>query len=47
LPADSSRGRESVRLLLALVVAKDRCVHHLDVKSAFLYGDLAEVVFVK
>jgi hypothetical protein len=38
---------ESVRLLLALTAAKDWCVHHLDVKSAFLNGDLAEVVFVK
>jgi hypothetical protein len=37
---------ESVRLLLALTVAKDWCVNHLDVKSAFLNGDLAEVVFV-
>ena len=38
---------ESVRLLLALAAAKDWQVHHLDVKSAFLNGDLAEVVFVK
>jgi hypothetical protein len=38
---------ESVRLLLALSTAKDWCIHHLDMKSAFLNGDLAEVVFVK
>ena len=38
---------ESVRLLLALAEAKDWAVHHLDVKSAFLNGDLAEIVFVK
>jgi hypothetical protein len=38
---------ESVRLLLALAAAKDWPVHHLDVKSAFLNGDLAETVFVK
>jgi hypothetical protein len=38
---------ESVRLLLALAAAKDWQVHHLDVKSAFLNGDLAEVVYVK
>ena len=38
---------ESVRLLLAMVAAKDWRVHHLDVKSAFLNGELAETVFVK
>jgi hypothetical protein len=38
---------ESVRLLLVLAAAKDWCVHHLDVKSAFLNGDLVEVVFIK
>ena len=38
---------ESVRLLLALAAAKDWGVHHLDVKSAFLNGELAEEVFVK
>ena len=38
---------ESVRLLLALAVAKDWCVHHLDVKSAFLNGELTETVFVR
>ena len=38
---------ESVHLLLALAVAKDWRVHHLDVKSAFLNGELAEIVFVR
>ena len=38
---------EFVRLLLALAAAKDWRVHHLDVKSAFLNGELAETVFVK
>ena len=38
---------ESVRLLLALEAAKDWRVHHLDVKSAFLNGELAETVFVR
>ena len=37
---------ESVRLLLALAAAKDWRVHHLDIKSAFLNGELAETVFV-
>jgi len=38
---------ESVHLLLAMAAAKDWRVHHLDVKSAFLNGELAETVFVK
>ena len=38
---------ESVCLLLALAAAKDWCVHHLDIKSAFLNGELAETVFVR
>ena len=38
---------ESVRLLLALGVAKDWPVRHLDVNSTFLSSDLAETVFVK
>ena len=38
---------ESVRLLLALAAAKDWRVHHLDIKLAFLNGELAETVFVR
>ena len=38
---------ESVHLLLALAAAKDWRVHHLDVKSAFLNGEMAETVFVR
>jgi hypothetical protein len=38
---------ESVRLLLALAAIKDWRVHHLDVKSAFLNGELAEVIHVQ
>ena len=34
---------ESVRLLLALAAVRSWKVHHLDVKSAFLNGELAEV----
>ena len=37
---------ESVRLL-AMAATKDWRVHHLDVKSAFLNGELVETVFVK
>ena len=37
---------ESVRLLLALVAQEGWCVHHMDVKFAFLNGDLKEEVYV-
>ena len=38
---------ESIRLLLALAAGKDWRVHHLDIKLAFLNGELAEMVFVR
>jgi hypothetical protein len=38
---------ESVRLLLALAATKEWEVHHMDVKSAFLNGELIEEVFVQ
>jgi hypothetical protein len=38
---------DSVRLLIALVGHEGWEVHHLDVKSAFLNGDLHEEVFVQ
>ena len=38
---------ETVRLLLALSAQQGWDVHHLDVKSAFLNGDLQEEVYVK
>jgi hypothetical protein len=37
---------ESVRLLLALAAQEGRRVHHMDVKSSFLNGDLKEEVYV-
>ncbi|WVZ80043.1 LOW QUALITY PROTEIN: hypothetical protein U9M48_027558 [Paspalum notatum var. saurae] len=37
---------ESVRALLALAVHQGHEVHHMDVKSVFLNGDLKEEVFV-
>jgi hypothetical protein len=37
---------ETVRMLLALAAHQDWEVHHMDVKSAFLNGDLVEEVFV-
>ena len=38
---------ESVCLLLALAAAKDWRVHHLDIKSAFLNGELMKTVFIR
>jgi len=38
---------ETVRFLLALAVQGDWQVHHMDVKSAFLNGNLLEKVYVQ
>ncbi|KAF0910082.1 hypothetical protein E2562_001318 [Oryza meyeriana var. granulata] len=38
---------ESVRLLLAVAAHAGWSVHHMDVKSAFLNGELAEEVYVQ
>ena len=38
---------ETVRVLLALAAQEDWKVHHMDVKSAFLNGDLKEEVYVE
>ena len=38
---------ETIRLLIALAALKDWQIHHLDVKSAFLNGEIKEVVYVK
>ncbi|GKE29692.1 zinc finger, CCHC-type containing protein [Tanacetum coccineum] len=37
---------ETVRLILALVAYHEWQVHHLDVKSAFLHGEMKEEVYV-
>jgi hypothetical protein len=37
---------DSIRLLLALAAPEGWMVHHLDVKSAFLNGELKEEVYV-
>jgi hypothetical protein len=37
---------ETVRLLIALAAQNGWKVHHMDVKSAFLNGDLIEEVYV-
>ena len=38
---------ESVRVLLVLAAQEWWQVHHMDVKSAFLNGDLKEEVYVR
>jgi hypothetical protein len=38
---------ESVHLLLVLAAQEGWQVHHMDVKSAFLNGDLKEEVYVR
>ena len=38
---------DSVRLLIALAAHEGWEVHHMDVKSAFLNGDLQEEVYVE
>ncbi|GJV02546.1 ribonuclease H-like domain, reverse transcriptase, RNA-dependent DNA polymerase [Tanacetum coccineum] len=43
---DGSCTIETVRLILALAAYHGWQVHHLDVKSAFLHGDLKEEVYV-
>jgi hypothetical protein len=37
---------EAIRVLLALAAHQGWQVHHMDVKSAFLNGDLQEEVYV-
>ena len=38
---------ESVRLIIALTAQEPWKLHHMDVKSAFLNGELEEEVYVK
>ena len=38
---------ETIRLIIALAASHGWEVHHLDVKTAFLHGDLKEEVYVK
>ena len=38
---------ESIRILIALAALKGWKIHHLDVKSAFLNGEINEVIHVK
>jgi hypothetical protein len=37
----------SIRLVLAVAAAKDLDIIQLDIKTAFLYGDLKEEIYLK
>ena len=38
---------DSIRLVLAISTSKQWEVHHMDVKSAFLHGDIHEEIYMK
>ena len=38
---------DSIRLVLTVATSKRWEVHHMDVKSAFLHGDLKEEIYMK
>ena len=37
---------DSIRLVLAISASKNWEVHHMDVKSAFLHGDIHEEIYI-
>ena len=38
---------DSIRLVLAILASKHWEVHHMDVKSAFMHGDVHEEIYMK
>ena len=39
--------KDSIRLVLAIAYSKRWGVHHMDVKSSFLHGDLEEDIYMR
>ena len=37
---------DSIRLVLEIATSKDWKVHHMDVKSAFLHGEIQEEIYM-
>ena len=37
---------DSIRLVLAIAASKGWQVHHMDVKSAFLHGEIQEYIYM-
>ena len=40
-------GHESIRCILSLAASFDMEIHHMDIKTAFLHGELEETVYMK
>ena len=38
---------DSIRLVLAIATSKQWEVHHMDVKSAFIHGDIHEDIYMQ
>ena len=38
---------DSIRLVLSIAASKQWEVHHMDVKSAFLHGDMKEEIYMQ
>ena len=38
---------DSIRLVLAITTSKQWEVHHMDVKSSFIHGDLKEEIYMQ
>ena len=38
---------DSIRLVLAIAISKRWEVHHMDVKSAFIHGEIQEEIYIQ